>query len=40
MGDNNLINPGTRIVMSDCIPKNIHLLDKLVVILGAKITNK
>jgi hypothetical protein len=35
-----LINPGTRIVMSDCIPKNIHLLDKLVVILGAKITKK
>ena len=26
--------------MSDCIPKNIHLLDKLVVILGGKITKK
>ena len=35
-----MINPGTRIVMSDSNPKNIHLLDKLVVILGAKITKK
>ena len=33
-------NPRTRIIMSDCIPKNIHLLDKLVVILGGKITKK
>lgn len=33
-----MVNPCTGIVMSDCIPKNIHLLDRLVINLGGKIT--